>query len=231
MTKDDLPRFIDAWCNTQAMFNKTPNDQTLKLVFQSLADFKIEDIERALAMTLRSSKFAPTVADVVEQIKIIYGANDEQLRIKANHWYNALSADIDSYADIITDDPRAVFAFKQCFNSVIEFGCHSAKADVFDRKAFVESYVNARNYDKNACCLHGAFHDNGHPRVRFIGDHKRCVKLANEYYSSIQYVPRLPRFNSQTKRIENKTVVKPVKYVAVSIDDLLNILAKKLKNA
>ena len=100
MTTDDLPKFIEIWSNVQGMFNKVPSDQTLKLTFQSLADFKIEDIERALALTLRTSKFAPTIADVVEQIKRMYGVDDDVLKIKANKWYNALNDDIDSYADM-----------------------------------------------------------------------------------------------------------------------------------
>lgn len=230
MTTNDLPRFIEIWSNVQGMYNKIPSDQTLKLVFQSLVDFKIEDIERALALTIKTSKFAPTVADVVEQIKRIYGLDDEVLKIKANKWYNALCADIDSYADIITDDPRAVFAFKQCFNTVCEFGTHSAKADPFDRKAFIDSYVNARGYDTKACCLGGYFHGNTNPRVRYIGDYNTCRKLAHDHYSVIEKMPRLPLKTDTVKQIVNKTKTpdtEPKINKKHGITDLINALLRK----
>lgn len=230
MTTNDLPKFIKIWSNVQGMFNKVPSDQTLKLIFQSLADFKIEDIERALALTLRTSKFAPTIADVVEQIKRMYGVDDELLKIKANKWYNALNADIDSYADIITDDPRAVFAFEQCFNTICEYGTHSAKSDPFDRKAFIDSYVNARGFDTKACCLGGFFHSNGRPRVRYIGDYNTCRKLAHDYYSMIGSAPRLPLKTDTVKQISNEVKApdtEPKINKKHGITDLINALLRK----
>ena len=109
MTTNDLPKFIEIWSNVQGMFNKVPSDQTLKLTFQSLADFKIEDIERALdaahaakdawgktSITARSNILLK-IADRIE-------ANLEKLAV-AETWDNGkavretLNADVPLSAD------------------------------------------------------------------------------------------------------------------------------------
>lgn len=209
MKTNDLADFGKLWTETQTMFNRTVSDTAIKLAFSALADFDLEDIKKAIAVSLRESKFAPTVADIVEIIRKVNGEDNASLSAKAHEWYTKLNYNFDSGKDIITDDARAVYAFKMCFGNLLSFGQHDKKSDPFDRKNFVECYVNASTRNIGECYrINGLFHASHDPRVRFIGNENKCLQLAEKIYGKTGQEPRLPRAEQKLIPMKNKISVK-----------------------
>lgn len=208
MTKDDLGKFSSLWSNVNEMFNKHVNEGTIKIAFTTLREYEYNVIGKALMYVVQTSKFAPTVADVIEVIKQQNGEDKESLINKASRFYAEINAYLDSGCDYVCSDPRGVHAFKLCFGSIREFGQHSGKTDGFDRKSFIDAYVNAHNYPNNNF-LCGVNHKTKTPRVKFIGDKRECLTIAQKYYSTTGQTPSLPNLtNVKQPLVQNLTNVK-----------------------
>lgn len=207
MTKDDLEKFSSLWSNVNEMFNKQVNESTIKIAFVALREYDYNTVGKALMYVVQTSRFAPTVADVIEVIKQQNGEDKESLINKASQFYAEINATLDSGCDYVCSDPRGVYAFKLCFGSIREFGRHSDKTDSFDRKAFIEAYVNARNYPNNNF-LCGINHETKSPRVRFIGNKRECQTIAQKYYSVTGQTPSLPNFTNVKKTLNQLNVCK-----------------------
>ena len=227
MKQQDFLSFMTLWKETQGMFNKNVSDTAVKLAFGALIDFTLEDVKAAITVSLRESKFAPTVADIVEIMKKVHGIDKETLSIKANIWYTTLNECFDSGKDIITDDSRAVYAFKMCFGSLVEFGMHDKKSDPFDRKNFIECYVNANNHS-NCYLIAGRFHSSNSPRVAFIGDSKKCLAIAKEVYDDYQR-PQLPTDKPKQLQVKREVTVEYSENCNEQLKDLLENFLSSVK--
>lgn len=205
MEKKDIKPFVELWKQVSVLYGREINEQAYGLVFNALKEFDFEDIRNAVSLHLKKSKFMPTVADIYEQVKCLKGLDTEALKAKANNFYNQINNHLDTGCDYICDDPRAVFAFRSVFGSLAEFGMHSATQDPFDRKAFVDAYVNARGeFAKGMITpnlIQGRNHYSPIVRVRFIGKSDKCQKALADTYSFSKQKTEVVTFE------QNKTVI------------------------
>ena len=184
MTKDDYLKFCELWGSANKMFNREVDKEICTLAYKALQEFELKEITVAMSRVLKRSKFAPTIADIVSEIEVMYGNDKASLEIKANEFYNAINRDFSMAKDYVCEDPRAVYAFKIAFGSLQEFGSHSVSADAFDRKAFIQAYVNAKEtsyaLDREKHLLKGIYHYGERVPVRFIGNVEKCKLLARK---------------------------------------------------
>lgn len=191
MKETDFTEFKNLIVDTYNVFNKSVTDGAVKIMFTALREYEYAEIGSAIMYSLKTSAYPPTVASIVTIVKKQRGEDEESLKARAEKFYNAISYNLDSGCDYVCDDPRAVHAFRLCFGSLREFGQHSTASDVFDRKAFVEAYINARNFGKEYV-IKGSQHFTDSPRVRFIGCKNDCARIAKSFYLACNKKPRLP---------------------------------------
>ena len=205
MTNHDLVEFCNVWGNAYELFNRQLSDNAFQLAFNALSEFSLLEVKRGLSHALKTSKFAPTIADVSQAIVEIRGIDTASLETRANDFYNKISQNFSMGKDYVCDDPRAVYAFKTCFGSLREFGNHALSADPFDRKEFIKAYVNAKEEwyrnDNNKNVLAGIYHKDNNPLVAYVGNKTTCEQLAKVVYKDKQ--PRLPDYSSDKKLIIN----------------------------
>lgn len=184
MTKDDYLKFCELWSSAYKMFNRDVDKEVCTLAYKALQEYELKELTVAMSRVLKHSKFAPTIADLVSEIETMYGKDKASLEIKANEFYNKINNDFSMAKDYVCEDPRAVYAFKIAFGSLKEFGSHPLSADPYDRKAFIQAYVNAKEtsyaLDREKHLLKGIYHYGERVPVRFIGDVEKCKYLARK---------------------------------------------------
>ena len=214
MKIEEYPKFRAFWSDVVSMFNQEASETRIKLTFNSLADRSLKDVINATYAVLKTSRFVPTVADIEDAIKAKQGQDKAGLEARANDFYNKLNKDFTMAKDIITPDRRAVLAFTQCFGDLFEFGSHDLSADPFDRKAFVNAYVNAHEewLDRVPARIRGIYADSERVPVRFIGDYKECTRLAELEFADKRQVPVLP-LKQEAKLLQAPNRPAETKYV------------------
>lgn len=214
-----------------------------EMILTSLNEFSNEQLIEAVGDHMTKSPYAPKVNDVFDYFRAKQHLDQSALEAKANGWYNLLNSDIDAGAEYVVSDARAAFAFKQCFVNIQEFGRHPLSADPFDRKAFVKAYVEADpawiGRGDDAHVIHGLYRDTPNPKVKYVGSHEACRKLALAYFGTTGQAPRLPAPPAQKQLTCAKTAAmpsvpekqnKPEKTVGVeTVLKTLNDIKKQLK--
>lgn len=199
MKQNDYNEFTVLWTSVKNMYPlKAPvSTAEVTLVFNALESYSLNDVKKAISKCIKTSEYAPTPASVIKAINELHREDDASLELKANKWYMILSDGFSVGHDIVTDDLRAVIAFKQCFRTVNDFGRIDAKSDAFRRKDFIQAYVavksqwlskpfNAEDYQ-----IKGIYSSSFNPLVRFIGDIEKCKYLAKSIY-----VNKRPRYTT-----------------------------------
>lgn len=200
MTNEDLTEFTQYWSDIKEIYGKQTTKNEPLIVFNALRGFGLEDIKNALTIVMQTSKFAPTVADVIEAIKELKGEDPVTLEARANKFYNELNKEFSIAHDIVTTDKRGVIAFYQCFNSIQDFGSHPLSADPFDKKAFVKAYVSVKPYwleravSPQLNVIKGIYHNSAKPKVKFIGNKDCCFEICKVIYKD-----KIPDFIELTR--------------------------------
>lgn len=214
MKQKDFNEFTVLWTSVKNMYPlKAPvSTAEVTLVFNALESYSLADVKRAISKVIKTSEFAPTPASVIKAISELHREDDASLELKANKWYMQLSDGFSVGHDIITDDQRAVIAFKQCFRTVNDFGRIDSKSDAFRRKDFIQAYIavkpqwlsNGIVEDLNQ--IKGIYSTACNPLVRFIGDIEKCKKIAKSIYANKR--PRYTTLNDiariQREHVQNE---------------------------
>lgn len=111
MTPSDYPAFIEIWSLVGEVYGKQPSDGALKLIFEALQRFDIEQVKQGLTAHINDPKhgdFAPKPADIVRHIE---GDGD----IRALSAWSAVEQAIRSvgpYESVVFDDHRTMAAIE-----------------------------------------------------------------------------------------------------------------------
>lgn len=188
MTNNEFEEFQSYWTDIKSIYGKEVSKNEPLYVFNALKEYSLTDIQNALTIVMQNSKFAPTVADVIEALKELKGEDPITLEARANKFYNELNREFSIANDIVTTDKRAVIAFYQCFTDLRDFGSHPLSADPFDKKAFVKAYVSVKPYwveraiSPQLNVIKGIYHDSEKPKVKFIGKKDLCLQICKAIY-------------------------------------------------
>ena len=196
MKQADFNDFTVLWTTVKNMYSKTVSQAETLLVFNAFDKYSLDDVKKAISKVIKTSEFAPTPASVIKAIQEMHFEDQSSLEVKANKWYMTLSDGFSIGHDIITDDSRAVIAFKQCFRNVNGFRTVNAQTDAFRRKDFIQAYVAVTNgqlqhQPKEINWIQGIYSSSDNPLVRFIGNIEKCKKIAKIIY---QY--KRPRYTT-----------------------------------
>ena len=69
MTDKDKPLFLKAMIDCFEIYRETPKEKTSDLYFRLLSEYDLQAVLNALETVLRSSKFFPKPAEIIEQIE------------------------------------------------------------------------------------------------------------------------------------------------------------------
>ena len=84
-------------------YNKTLSKVTVRVYYEALKQYSYDDVNRALNILARQSKFMPTIAEI---INVIEGReNPDALAEQAYDKFNKARREIGSYQTVIFDDP------------------------------------------------------------------------------------------------------------------------------
>lgn len=205
MREDDIDDFAKLWNRLRMAYGKPiiEDEDAMNMIMDAFDGLTLEQVKKAITQCIKTCRFAPVPADVLETCRRMAGMDDESLKVKGDAWYTQISsADFDEARDIITDDARAVAAFKAVFGSLSRFGARTAAQDDRDRDRFVRAYVRADVLEADGderWCLPGTEHTTERPRVRFIGNEGKCRSHCVECYA-IGQTPRFPLPRSEMKK-------------------------------
>lgn len=197
MNSQDLKDFTALMSSTWELFNREITPSQIGLLFKTLKHYPLDDIEKGVEYCLKTSQFCPTIKNIIAGIQTIHGVDESSLKVKSNVFWNSLNRHFDLGADIICDDPLAVYAFKACFGSLEQYANHDFKSEPFDHNRFEETYLNLRpeylSQDiRERYVIAGIYHTGKFPNMKFIGDKDFCMKIAKQIYRKDQ-IPRFPR--------------------------------------
>jgi len=147
MTEQDREEFIAVLGTVAEAYSKELSDGLVRVYFQQLSKFGIEEIARAGSILMTRSRFWPTIADFHEAIQ---GSQEDQGALAWNLLVDTLR-DVSAWTSLeVRDDPAFVHALEQVFGSWIH--CGDTLPDGSDpmfaslRKQFMTSY---RTYEQS----------------------------------------------------------------------------------
>lgn len=131
MTHDDKSRFVRAFAAHAAVFNKPVTDDLVGIYWAILSDFLIEDVERAFVMHIKTSRFFPMPAELMELIPSAAIAK----HIGADEaWAIALASFDERETVVWTQQIAEAKAIAQdVFNAGDEIGARMAFKDAYNR--------------------------------------------------------------------------------------------------
>jgi hypothetical protein len=110
MTPEDFREFVTLLGRTAEVYGRPlPPDGALTVMFNALADCTLEEIRAALTAHIRSCKFMPRPADLLEQIR---GSEEDRARAA---WHRALDAcrRVGTWNSVYFDDPAVHYAVER----------------------------------------------------------------------------------------------------------------------
>ena len=203
MTEQDDAKFTVLWVKLFDAYGYRPSASQTITAQEALSIYDIRDIENAINQAIRTLKYVPKIADIVE---IIEGKNEDikaRLESKATQVYNKILRCLGGY-DVVIEDPRACYALSAAFGSLrwLSSRPDNDYANQKDKEAFVNAYVTAPNTlnDINHVfeCYYGT---DGSPLVSFIGNWVNCKKLADDFYLKQGVKPRYRDNPSEKKQL------------------------------
>lgn len=185
MTDEERTKVNDAWSTLMGMFKKEATDNEMELVFRAFDSFTPDEVKDAIGEYLRSGKYAPVPADIIEIIKRRKGLDKASLEIAADKWFNNFVASVSFRCDNVTTDERAVAAFYIAFGSLSHFGALSSNADKTEiyKANFRRVYVNVGEADIRAAgnVIYGEV-DPVENTVQLLGNRKEAKALVPILY-------------------------------------------------
>lgn len=182
-------------------YGKQCQDSMLDIYVFALADYDFNVVQTALKNIVKTAKFMPRPAEIIELIMQFQGQGAQDierqkaiLEFKASSAFRELMAHLDVGQDIVSDDWRFVFAVRVAFGSLLELA-QSEEGNVWLEKKFVKAYLLADDPSRCGHVLGGMYHNTSDPRVRYIGNKDKCKEIAQEFYSDRGMRPRLPTDN------------------------------------
>ena len=202
MTEQDDARFTVLWVKLFDAYGYRPSASQMITAQEALSIYDIRDIENAINQAIRTLKYVPKIADIVE---IIEGKNEDikaRLESKATQVYNKILRCLGGY-DVVIEDPRACYALSAAFGSLrwLSSRPDNDYANQKDKESFVKAYVTAPD---NLTGINHVFNGykgtDGSPLVKFVGSISECKKIADDYYAKQGIKPRYSDYISTAKK-------------------------------
>jgi len=167
-------------------YDKKPSPGVLQLYFQGLAEYAIEDIERAVNLHLRNAdngQFMPRIADLV---KLIEGSTGDRAAMAWSKVHEAVKR-IGPYQTVVFDDPliHVVLADMGGFHELCDMKSSDAPFKARDFETRYRAYAARREvppYDPKiigiteADCVARGFLEHV-PAPVMIGDVQQCKSV------------------------------------------------------
>ena len=202
MTEQDDAQFAVLWVKLFDAYGYRPSASQLVTAQEALSIYDINDIERAVNQAIRTLKYVPKIADIVE---IIEGKNEDikaRLENKAVQIYNKILRCLGGY-DVVIEDPRACYALSTAFGSIRSLSARPDNdyANQKDKEAFVKAYVTAPDTLSGISHVFDGYKGtDGSPLVRFIGNNSECKRIADNHYAKQGIKPRYSDYVNTVKK-------------------------------
>lgn len=135
MRDADLAQFaqlLDATCALMTRGTYTPNDTSTEIFFSALADFDLATVRAGFTAHIRSSRFSPTPADILDAIEKVTGG-DGRLGVE-EAWTLALTASDEADTVVWTDEiAQAWGTARVVFERGDEIGARMAFKEAYAR--------------------------------------------------------------------------------------------------
>lgn len=146
MKESDIEEFTKALTITAALFKESNTPEMIKLYFEILKKYEIEDIKWALRQHLETSKFFPKPAELIAFIN-----KPESIEDKANKAWNLLLKSIGRYGyyDSVQFEDKIIHSCVRAMGGWMQVS--DREPDTWMHKDFVnfyKSYQNTTHPDK-----------------------------------------------------------------------------------
>lgn len=210
------------------------NEIEIAAAMQIIRPFTREQIIAAYTAHKAQSPRAFTLADLTAA----YGGSEKGREIAGHRWFDAVTGYVDSGADYITDDKRGAAAFKTAFGSLAAYGRHYEDDEPYDRRRFVETYMNLPHHliEQETGLIPGLNHNatTGTLRVKFIGNPETCARIAATVLAGRAYalpgapvtVKALPKQPEQERMDEREFMAKTGGTGSLLLDDMITSIVE-----
>ena len=196
-------------------FNKTLSKTAIRIYYEALKPYSFNDVNRALNILVRQSKFMPTIAEIVEIIE-----DKKSPDALAEQAYNKLiraRKEVGAYASIIFDDPIIHRIVEQHggWPAVCAMSKEEEQFTAF-KKNFIQEY-KAFMQDKNfkypkelagICAISNNANgfDNYIPPPVIFGDEEKALEWVNKQIEQLEQIEQ----NKDMQAISDKEINKLV---------------------
>ena len=140
MVEQDKQQFAEMIIATMELYNKHPSKMAIKMYWNVLERFSIEQVEHGLKAHLNDTeqgKFQPKPADIIRHIE---GTKADRKTAAEAAWHTVLS-NVNRYDSTVFDDPAIHYAIMIGFGSWLNV-CDFDKDD-FSMQQMYRSFINA----------------------------------------------------------------------------------------
>ncbi len=144
MNKTDATRFKKLWISAcKALRGDVPDDDALSLIFVTLGDLPMSDIEKALSYRLKTSDFTPTAKFVLE---FINGSFQDRAMLAWNKVQKVYRRS-GNLVNVDFGDPCVHFAIES-MGGWHKWGVWDRSEETWKRKDFISYYILAVEHGK-----------------------------------------------------------------------------------
>lgn len=178
MNEQDRETFYRTWSAAWEQCGKAMTPLALKMAYECLRDFSIDEIQRAVlkhAKDVDSGQYPPKPADIIRQIQ---GRPEDRALIAWAHVYRGICGEYGNYREVVFDDP-IVHQVVHDMGGFSRLGYGSVKETPFVQKDFVERYLA---YSRLGCGDYPASLSTGSTGIAgcsplLIGDKAKCQAI------------------------------------------------------
>ena len=190
MINSDFVKFCTVWTATASLYRNEPvSDMTLRMAFEILKEYSVEEVGDALLEASKTSLFAPTPAlvnKIITERKGIITDPKLNAKVATSRFFKDLDANLSISYDYVCPDARAVQAFKAVFRSIYRY-CIS---DEFTTQQGIRSFealyptMPITGNVLEDCLIKGTNHQgiNFSTSVRCLIGFKECQPLLRDIY-------------------------------------------------
>jgi hypothetical protein len=166
MNECDKKRFMHAIVVCGELYNREVSKGLLRMYFQIMSEFSIDDVERVIAAHMRNSKFFPRPADLIEQLE---PSKEDRGHRAASLVQQAIQSG-GRYCSPVFDDPAIHHALREVGGWQHVCTMDADQWQNFGQRRFIAAYEThaLRSRDIPPPTLSGTFNE-----VRFFGDPKK----------------------------------------------------------
>lgn len=141
MNEQDKSRFASALIATASVFDKAITPQLTEIYFRTLASFTFEEVERGISQAMKTLRFFPKPAELIDAITGGQVALEDRAHVEATRVLTAIK-EVGTYESVYFDDPVTQAVIAQHFGGWHRLADMREDGEKWFIKDFAKAYAS-----------------------------------------------------------------------------------------